>query len=57
MAYGGPESRETVTMNMPHYMFFVPNLGKKYVGAGTVMGRYPYLIKQRTRFEAGALKT
>ena len=42
--YGGPGSRETVAMNMPHYMFFVPNLEGKDVGAGPVMGPYPYFI-------------
>jgi len=42
--YGGPGSSKTVTMNMPHYMFFVPNLTGKDVGAGPVMGPYPYFI-------------
>jgi hypothetical protein len=42
--YGGPGSRKTVAMNMPHYMFFVPNLAGKEVGAGPVMGPYPYFI-------------
>lgn len=42
--YGGPGSRETAAMNMPHYMFFVPNLDAKEVGAGPVMGPYPYFI-------------
>ena len=42
--YGGPESRETRTLNMPHYMFYAPNLTKEYIGGGPVMGRYPYLV-------------
>ena len=43
--YGGPGSRDTAAMNMPHYMFFVPNLDAKEVGAGPVMGPYPYFIR------------
>lgn len=39
--YGGPGSRETVAMNMPHYMFFVPNLTAQDIGAGPVMGPIP----------------
>jgi hypothetical protein len=42
--YGGPGSRETVAMNMPHYMLFMPNLTAKDIGAGPVMGPYPYFI-------------
>jgi len=42
--YGGPGSRKTVTMNMPHYMLFMPNLKGDDVGAGPVMGPYPYFI-------------
>jgi hypothetical protein len=42
--YGGPESRDTRTVNMPHYMFYAPNLTKNDVGGGPVMGQYPYLI-------------
>ena len=42
--YGGPGSRETVAMNMPHKMFFVPNLTAQDIGAGRVMGPYPYII-------------
>lgn len=42
--YGGPGSRKTLAMNMPHYMFFVPNLTGKDLGAGPVMGPYPYFI-------------
>jgi hypothetical protein len=42
--YGGPGSRETRTVNMPHYMFYAPNLTKEDIGGGPVMGRYPYLV-------------
>ena len=42
--YGGPESRETRTVNMPHYMFYAPNLTKEDIGGGPVMGLYPYLV-------------
>lgn len=42
--YGGPGSVETSTVNMPHYMFYAPNLTSKDIGGGPVMGRYPYLI-------------
>jgi len=31
-------------MNMPHCMFFVPNLTAQVIGAGPVMGPYPYFI-------------
>jgi len=31
-------------VNMPHYMFYAPNLSSKEIGGGPVMGRYPYLI-------------
>ncbi|HEX8765616.1 MAG TPA: hypothetical protein VF740_10665 [Candidatus Acidoferrum sp.] len=39
-----PGSVETRTVNMPHYMFYAPNLTRKDIGGGPVMGRYPYLI-------------
>jgi len=42
--YGGPESKATKTMNMPHYMFYAPNLMSKDVGGGPIMGPYPYLV-------------
>ena len=42
--YGGPESKATKTMNMPHYMFYAPNLTRKDVGGGPIMGPYPYLV-------------
>jgi hypothetical protein len=42
--YGGPQAKETRIVNMPHYMFYAPNLAAKDVGGGPVMGRYPYLI-------------
>jgi hypothetical protein len=35
---------ETMAMNMPHCMFFVPNLTAQVIGAGPVMGPYPYFI-------------
>ena len=31
-------------MNMPHYMFFTPNLSDKDLGAAPPMGPYPYFI-------------
>ena len=42
--YGGPGSKETVLMNMPHLMFFAPNLKGEDVGAGPAMGPYPYFL-------------
>ena len=42
--YVCPGSMETMAMNMPHYMFFVPNLTAQDIGAGPVMGPYPYFI-------------
>jgi len=42
--YGGPQSKDAKTMNMPHYMFYAPNLTNKDIGGGPVMGQYPYLI-------------
>lgn len=42
--YGGPESKDTRTVNIPHYMFYAPNLTSKEIGGGPVMGRYPYLV-------------
>ena len=42
--YGGPGSKETLTVNMPHFMFYAPNLTSKDIGGGPVMGRYPYLV-------------
>jgi hypothetical protein len=42
--YNGPQARATVAMNMPHYMFYAPNLTAKDFGGGPVMGPYPYLI-------------
>lgn len=41
--YNG-RTKTTMTMNMPHFMFFAPNLTKQDVGGGPVMGSYPYLI-------------
>jgi hypothetical protein len=42
--YGGPNSRDTRTVNMPHFMFYAPNLTREDIGGGPVMGRYPYLV-------------
>ena len=42
--YGGPNSKETRTVNMPHFMFYAPNLTSKDIGGGPLMGRYPYLV-------------
>lgn len=42
--YGGPGSKETLTVNMPHFMFYAPHLTSKDIGGGPVMGRYPYLV-------------
>ena len=42
--YVCPGSMETMAMNMPHYMFFVPNLTAQDIGAGPVMGPYRYFI-------------
>lgn len=42
--YGGPDSKKVTTVNMPHFMFYAPNLTSKDIGGGPVMGQYPYLI-------------
>ncbi len=42
--YGGPKSKATMAMNLPHYMLFAPNLTEKDFGGGPVMSQYPYLI-------------
>jgi hypothetical protein len=42
--YGGPSSKTAQFVNMPHYMFYAPNLTSKEIGGGPVMGPYPYLI-------------
>ena len=42
--YGGASSKAVHFVNMPHYMFYAPNLSSKDVGGGPVMGQYPYLI-------------
>jgi len=42
--YHGPGSNETVLMNMPHLMFFAPNLKGEDVGASPPMGPYPYFL-------------
>ncbi len=41
---GGPGDGRVIPMNMPHVMFFAPNLTARDVGAGPVMGPYPYII-------------
>ena len=41
--YMGPESKDIATMNMPHYMFYAPNLTSADFGGGKVFGPYPYL--------------
>jgi len=42
--YRGPGSKEIATMNMPHLMFYAPNLSRDDFGAGTPRGTYPYLL-------------
>jgi len=42
--YGGPSSKAVRLVNMPHYMFYAPNLTSKELGGGPVMGLYPYLV-------------
>ena len=42
--YGGPSSKAVHFVNMPHYMFYAPNLTSKDIGGGPLMGQYPYLI-------------
>jgi hypothetical protein len=39
----GPESKDIATMNMPHYMFYAPNLSSADFGGGRTFGPYPYL--------------
>ena len=41
--YMGPESKDIATMNMPHYMFYAPNLSSADFGGGKTFGPYPYL--------------
>jgi hypothetical protein len=41
--YMGPDSKDIATMNMPHYMFYAPNMTKADFGGGRTFGAYPYL--------------
>ena len=41
--YMGPDSKDIATMNMPHYMFYAPNLTSGDFGGGKIFGEYPYL--------------
>jgi hypothetical protein len=41
--YMGPESKDIATMNMPHYMFYAPNMSNADFGGGKTFGPYPYL--------------
>jgi hypothetical protein len=41
--YMGPDSKDIATMNMPHYMFYAPNLSNGDFGGGKTFGPYPYL--------------
>jgi hypothetical protein len=41
--YMGRDSKDIATMNMPHYMFFAPNMTSADFGGGKVFGSYPYL--------------
>jgi hypothetical protein len=41
--YMGPGSTDIATMNMPHYMFYAPNLSSVDFGGGKTFGPYPYL--------------
>jgi hypothetical protein len=41
--YMGPDSKDIATMNMPHYMFYAPNLTNADFGGGKTFGPYPYL--------------
>jgi hypothetical protein len=41
--YMGPDSKDIATMNMPHYMFYAPNLTKADFGGGRTFGSHPYL--------------
>lgn len=41
--YMGPDSKDIATMNMPHYMFYAPNMTSADFGGGKVFGEYPYL--------------
>jgi hypothetical protein len=45
--YGGPSSKTVRFVNMPHYMFYAPNLTSEELGGGPVMGLYPYLVNPR----------
>lgn len=37
-------SKTVRLVNMPHYMFYAPNLTSKELGGGPVTGPYPYLV-------------
>jgi hypothetical protein len=41
--YMGPSSKDIATMNMPHYMFYAPNLSAADFGGGKTFGPHPYL--------------
>jgi hypothetical protein len=41
--YMGPGSKDIATVNMPHYMFYAPNLSSADFGGGKIFGPYPYL--------------
>lgn len=41
---GGPGALATLPMNMPHVMFFAPNLSSGDVGGGPLMGPFPYIV-------------
>ncbi len=41
---GGPIATVTVPVNMPHFMFFAPNLSSGDIGGGPLMGPYPYIV-------------
>jgi hypothetical protein len=41
--YMGPDSKDIATMNMPHYMFYAPNMSSADFGGGKTFGPYPYL--------------
>ncbi|HLQ02132.1 MAG TPA: hypothetical protein VK143_07550 [Burkholderiales bacterium] len=44
--YKGPGSKEVMTMSMPHFMFYAPNMGPADFGAGRPRGPYPYILDQ-----------
>lgn len=43
--YFNPEERDNiVTLNIPHVMYYAPNVSNKDIGGGKLGGMYPFVI-------------